>query len=147
MLLLNRGQIVGLGLEDVECVSKNASHQFAAPQQETTWQTYLAGCVVDMYLLSNLNSTQNCIMNYSNQGEVSVRVYGLFSALSIGARNPRSMNSTLPAHVVWRREANVKTILWMAIIRWLITPFRQLILCNWIYTWYRWRQLYMLLKF
>ncbi len=84
---------VGLALEEFRNASKPSS-PLAAPHRETIQQTYLARCDADLCLHSRLNSTQTCVINYSNQGDVSVCVWRFSNALPIGARIPRSMNST-----------------------------------------------------
>ncbi len=85
MLPLGRDRTVGFAPEELENASKLAA-PFAIPQLVTIWQTYLAECDVDVCLLSPLNTTQNCVIYYSSQGDESVFVCYFFNVLSIGAR-------------------------------------------------------------
>ncbi len=85
MLPLDRDRTVGAALEEFGNVSKHAA-PFAAPQQETIRQTYLAECDVDVCLLSPLNTTQNCVTNYARKRDESVRGCCFFNMLFIGAR-------------------------------------------------------------
>ncbi len=93
LLPLSRGRAAVVALEELEIVAKGAL-PFVVPQQETILQTYLAAYDADVCLVSRLSTTHYCVINYSSQGDVGVRVCCFPSAPSIGARIARSMHST-----------------------------------------------------